>query len=87
MKEVRFSEQKFSANTSVSNIKYHYPRLQIKNSFYPFHNQLAYALANYFVESETTKDSLDKFLSKLLITPITKPLFLWIENKSAQNFV
>ena len=62
-KEVRFSEQEFSAGTPVFNIKYDHPESQNDNLFYPFYNQLDYVLAYYFAESETTKSNVNKFLS------------------------
>ena len=72
--EVRFSEQEFPAGTPVSNIKYDHPGSQNDNLFYPFHNQLDYALVHYFAQSETTKDNVDKFLSDLLMAPLTEKL-------------
>ena len=64
LREVRFNDQEFVTNTSVSNIKYNLPRFENNNSFYPFHDQLNYRLAKYFAESETSKSNVDKFLSK-----------------------
>ena len=60
LREVRFSEQKFSAKKSISDIKYHYSSSQNNNPFYLFNDQLDYALANYFTESETSKDNIDR---------------------------
>ena len=73
--EVRFSEQEFPAGTPISNIKYDHPRSQNDNLFYPFHNQLDYALAHYFAEFDTTKGNVDKFLSDLLLALLTEKLF------------
>ncbi len=74
LRDIRFSDQKFAAGTSVSNIEYNRPRFQNNNSFYLFHNQLDYRLAKYFAESETTKSNVDKFLSKPLMAPLTEKL-------------
>ena len=74
LKEARFSEQEFSTGILVSNIKYDHPGSQNDNLFYPFHNQLDYALTHYFAESETTKDNVDKFLSNPLMASLTKKL-------------
>ena len=74
LREVRFNKQEFPASTPVSNIKYDHPRSQNDNLFYPFHNQLDYALAHYFAESEITKGNVNKFLSYLLIAPFTEKL-------------
>ncbi len=87
LKEVRFSKQEFSAGISVSDIKYHYSGSQNNNSFYPFNDQLDYAVTTYFVESETTKGNVDRFLCDLLIAPLTKKLYYrntneWIEKLS-----
>lgn len=38
LKEVRFTEQKFSTGILISNIKYNHIRLQNNNPFYPFYN-------------------------------------------------
>ncbi len=72
--EVRFIDQEFAVGTPVFNIKYNHLSLQNNNPFYPFHDQLDYRLAKYFVESETTKSNMDKFLSDPLITPLTEKL-------------
>ena len=74
LKEVRFSEQKFPAGKPVSDIKYHHPGSQNDKPFYPFNDQLDYALANYFTESETTKSNINRFLSDLLMAPLTEKL-------------
>ena len=74
LRKDRFNKQKFSAGTLVSNIKYDHSGSQNNNLFYPFYNQLDYALAHYFAESKTTKDNVDKFLSNQLIAPLTKKL-------------
>ena len=75
LREVRFSEQEFLTSTLVSNIIYNYLGLQNNNLFYLFYNQLDYALAHYFAESEITKNNVDKFLSNLLIVLFTEKLF------------
>ena len=74
LREVRFSDQKFTVGILVSNIKYNHPGFQNNNPFYLFHNQLAYRLAKYFTESETTKSNIDKFLSKPLMALLTEKL-------------
>ncbi len=74
LREVRFSVHKFAAGTPVSNIKYNYRGFQNDNLFHPFHDQLDYGLAKYFAESETTKSNIDKFLSDLLMAPLTEKL-------------
>ena len=87
LKEVRFSGQEFPAGKPVSDIKYHHPGFQNNNPFHPFIDQLDYALANYFAESETTKGNVDRFLSNLLKFPLTEKLSYqnadkWIEKLS-----
>ena len=74
LREVRFSEQEFPAGKPVSNIKYHHLGSQNNNPFYPLNNQLDYVLANYFAESETIKSNVNRFLSNLLMAPLTKKL-------------
>ncbi len=74
LREVRFSDQEFAAGTPVSNTKYNHPGFQNNNLFHPFHDQLDYRLAKYFAESEITKSNVDKFLSDLLMAPLTEKL-------------
>lgn len=74
LRKIKFREQEFSLGIPVSNIKYPHLRLQNKNPFYLFYDQLNYALINYFTESKTTKGNMDKILSKPLMTIITKKL-------------
>ena len=79
-----FIKNKFPAGTPISNIKYNNLGVKHQNSFYLFNDELGYALAHYFAESETTKCNINKFLSDLLIIPLTKKLFYknvdeWIE--------
>ena len=69
-----FTGKEFPAGTPVSDIKYNHPGLKHQNSFYPFNDQLDYALAHYFAKSETTKGNVNKFLSDPLMTPLTKKL-------------
>ena len=45
LREKWFTENKFPAGTLVSDIKYNYLRLKYHNNFYPFNDQLDYALA------------------------------------------
>ncbi len=87
LREVRFNDQEFAADTSISNIKYNHPGFQNNNPFYPFHDQLDYRLAKYFAESKTTKSNIDKFLSKPLMAPLIEKLSYqnadkWIEKLS-----
>ena len=81
LREIRFSNQEFTVNTPISNIKYNPPEFQNNNPFYPFYNQLDYELAKYFAKSKTTKNKVNKFLSKLLIALLTKNLFYQNANK------
>ena len=74
LREKWFTRNKFVAGTLVSDIKYNHSGLKHQNSFYPFNDQLDYALAHYFAESETTKGNVNKFLSDPLMTPLTKKL-------------
>ena len=74
LREVKFSKEEFFAGILVFNIKYDHPRSQKYNLFYPFYNQLDYALAHYFAKSETTKGNIDKFLSDPLIALFTEKL-------------
>ena len=69
-----FTRNEFLTGTLISNIKYNHPRVKHQNSFYPFNDQLDYALAHYFAESKTTKGDINKFLSDLLMTPLTEKL-------------
>ena len=85
IKEVRFSEQEFYAGKPASNIKYDHLKSKNDNLFYFFHNQLDYALAHSFAKSETMKGNVNKFLSDLLMAPLTKKLSYpntkkWIEH-------
>ena len=63
LRKIRFNEQEFLSDKSVSDVKYHHFSSQKDNLFYPFNNLLDYALANYFADSETTKANVDRFLS------------------------
>ena len=74
LREVKFGEQEFPAGKHVSDIKYHHPGSQNDNLFYSFNDQLNYALANYFAESEFTKSNVDKFLSNPLMAAFTEKL-------------
>ena len=83
-----FSESEFLAGTPVLDTKYKHPRSQNNNPFYSFNGQLDYALAYYFANLEITKRNVDKFLTNLLMKPITKNLSYcnadeWIEKLSA----
>ena len=73
-REVMFSECKFSVRISILDTKYKHSGSQNHNLFYPFNGQLDYLLAHYFVDSETTKHNVDKFLTNSFMKPITKDL-------------
>ena len=79
--EIRFTQQKFSTDKPVSDIKYHHPGSQNDNPFHLFNNQLNYALATYFVEFETSKGNIDRFLSNQLMALLTKKLSYRNANK------
>lgn len=81
LKEISYSEQEFSANKPISNIKYHYPDFQNNNPFYLFNNQLDYVLNTYFIESKTIKGKIDQLLSNSLIILLTKNLSYQNVNK------
>lgn len=74
LREVRFGGQEFSIGKLVSNIKYYHLRYQNNNLFHLFNDQLDYVLAKYFVDFETTKGNVDKFLSNTLMAPLIKNL-------------
>ena len=74
LKEVRFSKQEFLTSKPVSDIKYPHFASQNNNPFYPLNDQLDYALATYFAESETMKDNIDRFLSNPLMALLTEKL-------------
>ena len=74
LKEVTLGDQKLAVSIHVSNIKYNYPEFQNNALFYLFYNLLDYILTKYFAESKTTKNKVDKFLSKLLMAPLTEKL-------------
>ena len=78
-----FSSYEFLAGIYISNIKYRYLGSKHNSSFYSFNDQLEFALAYYFAESETTKSNKNKFLSAPLIEPLTKKLF----NKNANKWI
>lgn len=44
------SKYEFPIDTLVLDTRYEYPRSQNNNLFYPFNDQLNYALAHYFEE-------------------------------------
>ena len=74
LREEWFSSYKFPTGTRILDIKYRYPGSKYNSSFYPFNDQLDYALAHYFVESKTIKSNVNKFLTDLLMAPLTKKL-------------
>ena len=69
-----FGESEFLAGIPVLDTQYKHPGSQNNNPFYPFNDQLDYALAHYFAQSETIKRNLDGFLTYPLMKPITKQL-------------
>ena len=69
-----FSKSILSINTPVSDTLYEYLRSKNNNPFYLFNDQLDYASANDFTESEIIKYNVDQFLSNLLMKPIIKKL-------------
>ncbi len=69
-----FNSHEFPAGTPISDKKYKHPRSKHKNSFYFFNDQLNYSLPHYFTESKTTKDNVNKFLTDLLMAPLTEKL-------------
>lgn len=77
LQEVTFSETEYQAGTLISNIKYRHSGYQHDNVFYPFDNDVDYALAHWFVESKITKGNVDKFLTNFLMKSITKQLSYW----------
>ena len=74
LREVRFSEQEFPVSKPISDIKYHHLSSQKNNPFHPFNDQLDYVLINYFADFETIKGNVDRFLSDLLMFPLTEKL-------------
>lgn len=76
-----FSKYEFLIITPVLDIRYEHPKSLNNNLFYWFNNQLDYVLVDYFVELETTRDNINKFLSNLLIKFITKKLSYYNANK------
>ena len=76
-----FSESKFLTSTSVLDTRYKHFGNQNNNLFYSFKGQLDYALAHYVADWETTKCNDDKFLTNLLMKPITKNLLYCNANK------
>lgn len=77
--KVWFCKQDFSADKSISNIKYNYSGSQNNNLFNLFNDQQNYILANYFEKLETVKSNVDKFLFDLLTA-------LFTEKQSYQNY-
>ena len=74
LREEWFTGNEFSAGILVSDIKYKHPGLKHQNSFYPFNDQLDYALTHYFAKLETTKGNVNKFLFDPLMTSLIKKL-------------
>lgn len=55
-------------------MRYNHPGSKYKSIFYFFNDQLDYAFAQYFVESDTINGNINKFLTNLLMAPFTKKL-------------
>ena len=72
--QMTFSESEFSAGTLILDTRYKYFRRQNNNLFYLFNGQLNYILTHYFLDSETTKRNINKFLTNPLMKLITKNL-------------
>ena len=80
-------KSEFLKGILVSNTRYEQPENRNTNLFHLFKDHLDCALAHYLVKLKTTKHNIDKFLSNLLIKPITKKLSYcntdkWIEKLS-----
>ncbi len=73
-REVTLSKSEFLVGTPVLDTRYEHFGTQNNNPIYTFNNQIAYVLANYFAELETTKCNVDKFISNLLMKPNTEKL-------------
>ena len=73
-KKVTFSESKFLAGTPVFDTQYEHLGSHNNNLCYHLNDQLDYTLAHYFVKGETLKCNVNRFLTNLLIKPITKQL-------------
>ena len=84
-REITFSKSKFPLGIPVLNTRYKHLESQNNNPFYLFNDQLNYTLANYFAELETIKCNINKFLSNLLMKPITKKLSYCNINKSIEK--
>lgn len=69
-----FSESEFPVNISVLDTRHVQFESRNTNLFYLFNDQLDYAQAHNFAESETTRCNDDKYLSNLQMKPITKKL-------------
>ena len=73
-KEVNFNKQELPVGILISNIKYDHSGSQNNNPFYLFNDQEDCALAHYFIGSRTIKSKINRFLSNLLIVPLTEKL-------------
>lgn len=58
----------------ISDKQYRYSDYQHDNGFYLFDNEVDYTLAHLFVESETSKSNMNKFLTNSLMKSITEQL-------------
>ncbi len=75
LREECFSSHEFPSGIPISDEKYKHPGSKHKNSFYLFNDQLDFGLAHYFVESETTKGNVNKFLTDHLMVSLIQKLF------------
>lgn len=64
----------FTISTLKLDKKYKYLRSKQKKTFYLFYNLLDYALAYKFVESKTTNNNINKFLTNLFMALFIKKL-------------
>lgn len=74
LQKVTFSKAEHQAGIPISDIKYRHSSYQDDNVFYPFDNEVDYALAHWFAISKTTKRNMDKFLTNSLMKFIIKQL-------------
>lgn len=81
LREIQFSKQEFLTGKPISDIKFSHLDSQNNNLFYSFNDQLNYILATYFGKSEIMERTVDKFLSNLLIVPLTEKLSCQNANK------
>ena len=69
-----FIRIEFPASIFISNVKYNHLKLQHKNSFYLFKNELDYAFDHFFAEFKSIKSNVNKVLSDPLMIVLIKKL-------------